>query len=172
MPAGLLCAPELLERAGLDFCERLNSIPGTWNSALLTWWDQVHCHMLYSSCNCAQFKMCLRNKESNIRVRWFSVLGWFCGGFFSPQAEWYMFPPICCFCVCPNCFNCDSRASLEKCLLYQDSLAQDRGLWISPTHSKMLLFCQISSSAGKHHPDEQHKLHYWATLSSGLFSKL
>lgn len=37
LPAGLLCVPELLERAGLEYCERLNSTSGASNSALFIW---------------------------------------------------------------------------------------------------------------------------------------
>lgn len=53
---------------------------------------------------------------------------------------------ICAFyllvlCVCTDCFNHDSHASLEKsCLLYQDSSAHGHGLQISPTHPKMIIF--------------------------------
>ena len=138
------------------FCERRNYISGTWNSALLTWWVLVCCHILYSSCNHAQFKMCLRNRESNISEMIFGLL---C---FSTQAEWYVSSYLLFLCICTNCFNCDSCASLEKrCLLYQDSSAHGHGLYIGPTHPKMLLFCQISYSAGKHSPDEQDKLHSW-----------
>lgn len=74
-----------------------------------------------------------------------------------------MFPPNGCFCV---------FALIDSTVIHTQALRSGayhfEAVWHMATACKsvrlipkMLLFCQISYSAGKHKPDEQHKLHSW-----------
>lgn len=77
--------------------------------------------------------------------------------------ERYMFPSDGCFCV---------FALIGSTMIHMQALRRGACHFETVRHTatacksvrlipKMLLFCQISYSAGKHKPDEQHKLHSW-----------